>query len=782
MRGAWYVGRVRWRRIWRQLVFLGVVAGIIGGAVLGAAAGARRSSSAYDRLLHVSQSPHEVLSVLDHAAAVESWMRSSPLVDHVATGSVMLGRQPGSENWYSLYAPLDMRTFGTGAAIVRGRLPSENRADEVFITLRTSKNTGLDIGDALTFRAYERAQTAGVLSNPWTAPAGEQVTVRIVGVARDPTDAQLSQTIKLLFGTPAFARAHASTATYTPVFVWLKGGPAAEIRFESALAPFAQSLPNSILNVVASRAGAQAADQSSRPVAIGLLIFALVALLAGLIAIVQTLRRGLVTRRADDGLVLSALGATRTDRGAAQVIASLPYIVLATAIAIATCYAASSIFPIGATRALEPSPGLRADALVLTLGGAAWFLLLLAVTTLVAWSDAGTRMRPRRTAKGRRGEIVAANRALPAAIGARFALRPGASSAARKRAAFAGAIVAVAGVIGSMVFTRSLDAFTSTPTRFGLGFDLSLELPSDRAQSTLAQLSADNDLAAVAESLSGPVTLAGRTVVGYSLDDRKDEIPATVRAGALPERDDEIALGPKLLAALHKRIGDRVDLDTPGGKRSLRIVGTVLSPGSESNAFNEEAVLTSRTLDDATPYPSIYALVRVRPGASLDTVTSRLHARYPYGVTDESQAHAPGPVRNLEQVARLPLTLVLFFALLGATALAQAVFLTASEYRRDIAVLRGLGFTRVQVAGVLVGSATSVAAAALVMGIPAGVAAGTFGWRAVADALYVAPAVGIPIAAVAALSIGLLGYALLVGIVPARLAVRRPPAVALHAE
>src|SRR6185503_4900264 len=105
----------------------------------------------------------------------------------------------------------------------------------------------------------------------------------------------------------------------------------------------------------------------------------------------------------------------------------------------------------------------------------------------------------------------------------------------------------------------------------------------------------------------------------------------------------------------------------------------------------------------------------------------------------------PGPVRNLEQIARLPLALALFFAVFGAAAVVQSLFLTARERRRDLAVLRGLGFRRRQVVMVLLGAAASVAAVALVLGVPIGVLAGRIGWNAVARSLYVNPAVVIPI-------------------------------------
>ena len=90
MAGAWYVGSARWRRSWRQLLLLGVLAGVIGGAVLGAVSGARRSSSAYDRLVRAAGAPHEVLFVFDDVPAITKWLDSAPGVDRYAAGAGMI--------------------------------------------------------------------------------------------------------------------------------------------------------------------------------------------------------------------------------------------------------------------------------------------------------------------------------------------------------------------------------------------------------------------------------------------------------------------------------------------------------------------------------------------------------------------------------------------------------------------------------------------------------------------------------------------------------------------
>jgi len=237
-----------------------------------------------------------------------------------------------------------------------------------------------------------------------------------------------------------------------------------------------------------------------------------------------------------------------------------------------------------------------------------------------------------------------------------------------------------------------------------------------------------------------------------------------------------------LLDDLHKRIGDDVTIVSDGRPRRVRVVGTVFSPTSESTDFNGEVVLTKPALDASGSNIFVEAAARVRPGVGTHAVLADLDARFPYGVSSESPARAPGSVRNLEQISRLPLALAIFFALLGAAAVGQALVMTAADRRRDIGVLRALGFTRRQVTEVNAAVATSVVVLAIVLGVPLGVLAGKLGWSVVANDLYIAPEPLVPVLAIAIVGFGLLAFANLVAIVPARLLARRPPSTILRAE
>ena len=308
-----------------------------------------------------------------------------------------------------------------------------------------------------------------------------------------------------------------------------------------------------------------------------------------------------------------------------------------------------------------------------------------------------------------------------------------------------GVVIVVAGVVGSLLFVASLDEFTSTGARFGVNFDLSMELPSVGAKPVFDRLARDPELAAVVAVRSGVVDVAGRSVDAFSIEPVKGAMSPVVRDGRLPTGVTEVAIGPKLLAALGEHIGDEIPIETPDGTRRLTIVGSVFSPTSESSTFNGEVVLTPAALTKYATNPFVETVVRIRPGADRDAVFRHLDARFSYGVSDESLPHVPGPVRNLEQITRLPIILALFFASLGAAACVHALLTIANDRRGDIAVLRSLGITRRQIATLLAASGSAVAGVALVIGIPLGLIAGNVGWSAIARSRYVEPGTVVPL-------------------------------------
>ncbi len=101
--------------------------------------------------------------------------------------------------------------------------------------------------------------------------------------------------------------------------------------------------------------------------------------------------------------------------------------------------------------------------------------------------------------------------------------------------------------------------------------------------------------------------------------------------------------------------------------------------------------------------------------------------------------------------------------------------------RRDLAILKALGFVSRQVRATVAWQATAIAATGLVIGLPLGVAAGRWAWTLLARGFAIEP---VPvISALVLLSVpAVLLMANLVAAVPGRAAARTQPAVVLRTE
>jgi putative ABC transport system permease protein len=102
--------------------------------------------------------------------------------------------------------------------------------------------------------------------------------------------------------------------------------------------------------------------------------------------------------------------------------------------------------------------------------------------------------------------------------------------------------------------------------------------------------------------------------------------------------------------------------------------------------------------------------------------------------------------------------------------------------RRDLAILKTLGFTRRQVRHAIAWQATTIAAIALLIGLPAGIAAGRWAWRVFAAQLGVLPEPAIPLATIVIAIPAAMALANLIAAIPGRAAARTQPATVLRTE
>jgi ABC-type antimicrobial peptide transport system permease subunit len=142
----------------------------------------------------------------------------------------------------------------------------------------------------------------------------------------------------------------------------------------------------------------------------------------------------------------------------------------------------------------------------------------------------------------------------------------------------------------------------------------------------------------------------------------------------------------------------------------------------------------------------------------------------------------PTDVVNFGQVQGLPLVLAALLALLAAATLANTLVTSVRRRRRDLAIMKTLGFSPRQVRGAVGWQATTLASLASLIGVPVGVFAGRWAWRLFADQLGTVPEPSTPGLALVITVAAVIALANVVAAGPGFAAARTRPALVLRAE
>ena len=356
-------------------------------------------------------------------------------------------------------------------------------------------------------------------------------------------------------------------------------------------------------------------------------------------------------------------------------------------------------------------------------------------------------------------------------IGTRMAFEPGhGRTAVPVRSALAGTAIAVATVLAAAIFGASLVALVGTPHRYGQNWDQELSggftsVPSSMAEGLVA---AAPGVTGYALADIGQLSIGGTQVPAIGVEPVRGDGYLTMLAGQPPANAGQIALGAQTMRALGVRIGQivraRVVWATgepgPAMQRLLRVTGTVVLPDfgqsgvSNDTGLGNGAVVSPTLLSVANPTgipgcttwrATCYSLflLRYRPGTDTAMTAARLLAATakvgcPYGGCTVTSDQRPGDMKNYAAIRDTPLTLAAVLGVLAVGTLAHVLLTGVRRRRRDLAVLKTLGFTRGQVLRTVAWEASALAGAALVVGIPLGVIAGRWAWAVFAGATGVA--------------------------------------------
>jgi hypothetical protein len=673
--------------------------------------------------------------------------------------------------------------------VISGRMANPRAPGEAVIDFGTADRENLRVGSIVRFmgaaadgtpRRFGAVRIVGVVASPGQFPA--------VGA---------SSSFGRIYLTPAFVRSNGIRPS--PANAWLlirlRHGPAdfaAFLRHLDAAGLGGLDIP------YVQQTQTDAIQRSIRVESQALWVLAAFIALAALAILGQALARQTYLDSAELA-TLSALGLSRGQLAWLGVMRGGVIGVAAACLVAPVAVLLSPLTPVGLARIAEPDPGFAVDATPLVLGTISVLLLTIAASAFPAWTaarTAATRAGSPGSSRERPSALTAALsrawRSPAAAAGIRMAFQPGRGPmAVPVRSAVFGATLSIAALAASLVFAGSFGHLLGTPRLSGFTWDAYVAVDGQHAKAAAA-LRADPKIAGYARGGFMPVRIGDLKLTAVVLGG-PGPAKHVIADGTAPAAGNEIALGAATMRAAHTAIGQTVNLVLdqadryPKPKRvRMRVTGTAIVPPNpfQTTGLGEGAALAVPGLAGIDPGAArLPFLVRFAPGVSRDAGLAAIGNDVrgfpsPFIIA----AERPASVVSLASIAGVPVALSVLLTLMAAGTLAHTLASSTRRRRHDLAILKSLGFLRRQVRHAVAWQATTIAATALLIGLPAGIAGGRWAWRLFAAQLGVLPEPAIPLTAILIAIPVALALANLIAAAPGWAAARLRPAAVLRTE
>jgi hypothetical protein len=842
---AWYRFRSTLRRRLPGYLSIVLLVGLVGGLAMASLAGARRTQSSYPTFL-ASTNPSDLTvsaaslnsDAADGSSAFTKQVSQLPGVkrvgDLIAPTVIPLTKKGAARlelaNVLQVYGSLDGELSRQDRlTIIKGHLANPSRVDEVEMTANAASLLHLRVGQKILLGAFTTEQagypgfgTAKVKPRLRFEATLTGIVVFNGQVVQDDVD----RSYGFMVVTPALIRqiAAISPTSTTPVLYNLQldhgNRDAAKVETE-----FINATPPQFSYVihVTARTTAQV-ELSIKPESVALgafgVIAALVALILGLQAISRQLRNSDEDRR-----VLWALGASPATIAGDGLIGALSAVVFGALLAVAVAVLLSPLAPLGPVRDVYPHPGFAFDWTILGAGLSVLILALGTATIAISIRLSKQRTRGRRRASQRVSTITrgAESLGLPVAalVGVRFALEPGQGrTEVPVRSTLMGTILAVTLLVSTLTFSSGLSTLVSHPSLYGWNWSYMLLPSGDVPPHALNLLSHDPDVAAWS-GYDGyaSVQMEGQNVpilIGHP----HAKVAPPILSGHGLDANNQIVLGSATLAQLHKKVGDTITVSYGSPKDApiyipptpLLIVGTATFPAVGTSSFiaDHPSMGTGALVPVGVEPPAFHQatlakdpnlngpeLVFVRLRAGVSVAQGHANALHIVAAADQTFAadpngqgnvvsvrgvQRPAQIVNYRSIGSIPVFLAAALALGAIVALALTLVASVRRRRRDLALLKALGFTPRQLARVVAWQATVTALAGVIVGVPLGILIGRQLWTLFARNINAVPDSTVPTVSVILVVLGSFIFANLVATIPGKIAARTSTALALRAE
>jgi len=373
-------------------------------------------------------------------------------------------------------------------------------------------------------------------------------------------------------------------------------------------------------------------------------------------------------------------------------------------------------------------------------------------------------------------------------------------------------------VTATLTFGASLRTLVDRPALYGWNWDFALTSVNGVPPAAQKMLANDPAVQAWSGYIDANARIDGHVVAMLLGDDDPNVAPPVLSGRGLRSASD-IVLGAATLQQLHKHVGDTVvagygapsDAPLYLPPTTLTIVGTATMPAvagtasfADHTSMGDGALVSIDVLPAsfrkaiANPDPTLngppLVFVRLRSTVSAATGLADMKrvadagtasfAADSQGVGDSVsvlQVQRPAEIVNYRSTGATPELLAAGLATGAVAALALTLHSSVRRRRRDIALLKTLGFTRRQLAAVVAWQSSVAGIVGVGVGLPLGIAAGRWLWILFARDINAVPRPTVPFS-VMFVGVGALVLANIVAAIPGRIAARTPASLVLRSE
>ena len=378
---AWYRFRTTFRRRWAGYLSIVLLIGLVGGLAMASIAGARRTQSAfpaYLRATDASDLQFQSSSVVSTFSAenLDEKLAHLPHVAHVASAPYLLviPAAPDGKPIPAAFNDDEVQEVGSEGGmyftrdrvtVTRGRMADPASTDQMVATAEAARLSGWHLGETVPFDAFSAQQAEEAGFNPLTGRPAARFSAKLVGLvvfSSQVVDDDVDRFPTNVVMTPALTRRLRASAVYPTYGLRLRGGSTAVATVEREIVdalPPESTYSFHLTSVVEGQV-----ERATKPEAIALGVFGIIAGLAALLIAGQAISRRIWTN-GDDLNVLRSVGADRATMTADAVLGTLGAVLLGSVLAVGVAVALSPLTPIGPARQVDPSPGIAVDWTVL---------------------------------------------------------------------------------------------------------------------------------------------------------------------------------------------------------------------------------------------------------------------------------------------------------------------------------------------------------------------------------------------------------------------------------